>query len=497
MNRRFSILLSIALFLPQLPGWGSPIRVLNRTTQSVDHLKTLDRMPGTYISALDLARVLSIYKYPNQNQEKIVLYLNDHRIKISAETSYIIIDEVVYQMPLPTRLDGEDIFIPAEAFFDIMQASVMPGLTYDDTKSLLDIDRVRFNITDATIDEKANGTVVRLSTRKRFRSGNISTFINENGWFYITLRGGVVDSSGLADVETRGVIRQIVADQLGESSQIAFQLGGEVEGHEFYQSSDPGEIVITLRTPLSKSAARIADVKNRWRLDTVVLDAGHGGKDSGTLGHNGTKEKDVVLDITKRVGLLLRKNTHIKVVYTREEDVFIPLYERTRIANESNGKIFVSIHANATKNRRVRGFETFLLRPGKTEDAIEVASRENAVIKLEDQNRDRYEELTGENLIMATMAQSMFMKESEDLAATIQKEMDKRMSTPNRGVKQAGFYVLIGASMPNVLVEVGFLSNNTEERNLRKASYRQKVAESVYEAILKFKTSRERVLAEG
>ena len=167
----------------------------------------------------------------------------------------------------------------------------------------------------------------------------------------------------------------------------------------------------------------------------------------------------------------MEKNTAIKVVYTRTEDVFVPLWERTKIANEVNGKIFVSIHVNANPNRKIKGFETYLLQSGKSEDAIEVASRENAVIKLEEV-RSQYKELTGENLIMATMAQSMFMKESEDLAAMIQIELDKNLDSPNRGVKQAGFYVLIGASMPNVLVETGYISNPSEERNLKKPGYR-------------------------
>ena len=134
-----------------------------------------------------------------------------------------------------------------------------------------------------------------------------------------------------------------------------------------------------------------------------------------------------------------------------------------------------------------------MLRPGKSEDAIEVASRENSVIKLEDYT-DQYEDLTGEALIMATMAQSMFMKESENLASMIQVELDKKLTTPNRGVKQAGFYVLIGASMPNALVEVGFISNPSEEKKLKQNVHRQKIAEALYQAIRNFKQSREKVI---
>ena len=180
------------------------------------------------------------------------------------------------------------------------------------------------------------------------------------------------------------MVRKIESDQIGKTAQVAFKLGKEVISHEWYQSLDPNEIVITLRTPLGKVNEYIDDVKERWRLDIVVLDAGHGGKDPGSQGKYGTKEKDVVLDITKRVGRLLEKNTGIKVVYTRDEDVFVPLIDRTKMANDANGKLFISVHANSNPNRKIQGFETYLLRPGKSEDAIEVASRENAVIKLEE-----------------------------------------------------------------------------------------------------------------
>ena len=348
-------------------------------------------------------------------------------------------------------------------------------------------------LTNISIDVKSNGTIIHLATKKPFSERNISSFINKHGWYYLTIAGAVVDTVNINSGLTRGVVRQIESDQIGSTGQIAFKLSREVISHEWYQSLDPNEIVITLRTPLGELDEHIQDVKERWRLDTVVLDAGHGGKDPGAIGKYGTKEKDVALDITKRAGRLLEKSG-IKVIYTRDEDVFIPLLDRTKIANDSNGKLFVSIHANANKNRKVQGFETFLLRPGKSQDAIEVASRENSVISLEEFT-DQYEDLTGEALIMATMAQSMFMKESEDLASIIQMELDKRLNTPNRGVKQAGFYVLIGASMPNALVEVGFISNPSEEKKLREKAHKQKIAEAIYQAIKHFKQSREKILA--
>lgn len=477
---------------------ASTVQVINRLDQSTTELKTLSGSPGTYISARGFSDIITSHKpYYNSDRQKMVIYLGDYRIKLSAGTGFIMVDEQVYQMPVHSVLYKNDIYLPAEAFFHIIRSTVMPGIVYDGERHILDIALVSFNITGVNIDEKANGTILRIQTREVFDERNISTFKHNNGWFYVTIKGGIVDTTAIKRSETRGVIRRISADQMDESVQLAFQLRSKIEGHEFYQNSDPSELVITLRTPLSKSASRIKDVRDRWRLNTIVLDAGHGGKDGGTVGKYGTKEKDITLDITKRLGLLLEKNTNIKVVYTRDEDIFVPLWKRTKIANESNGKLFVSIHANSNPNRNARGYETYLLRPGKTDDAIEVASRENSVIRLEDRNHDPYAKLSGANLIMATMAQSMFMKESEDLAAIIQRELDKRIDSKNRGVKQAGFYVLIGASMPNVLVESGFLSNPKEERNLKKAAYRQKIAEGLYSAIIMFKKSREQVLAEG
>tara|TARA_Y100001947_G_C10334609_1_gene302466 strand:- start:253 stop:1599 length:1347 start_codon:yes stop_codon:yes gene_type:complete len=447
------------------------------------------------MSARDFARALSSRLYENQERKKLVLYISNRRIKISAKSSFIMVDDQPFQMPVIAREEKGDIYLPAQGFLHILKSTTLPGINYDPTREFLDVDVVRFTITAIDVEEKSNGTIVRLKTRKPFSERNISSFINKHGWYYLTIAGGLVDTVALNGTLTRGIVHSVESDQIGETAQVALKLRSNIISHEWYQKLNPNEIVVTLRTPLGKNSTRIKNVKDRWRLNRIVLDAGHGGKDAGTTGKYGTKEKDVVLDITKRVGRLLEKNTGIKVIYTRTEDEWVPLWKRTKLANESNGKIFVSIHVNANPNRKIKGFETYLLQSGKSEDAIEVASRENAVIKLE-KDRSQYKELTGENLIMATMAQSMFMKESEDLAAIIQIELDKSIDSPNRGVKQAGFYVLIGASMPNVLVELGFISNPSEERNLKKPGYRQNISESIYNAILKFKSSRERLLAE-
>ena len=474
--------------------WGE-IHVFNRSSGTESEIRTLLDSKKLYISAKDLSQSLSSKLYENAERKKLVLYITGKKVKISGNTSFIMIDDQPYQMSQITRVEPHDLYVPAEDFLNILKSTVLPGINFDRKKEFLDIDVIRFNITGISIDVKSNGTIIRLNTRKPFSERNISSFINRHGWYYLTVVGAMVDTTSINNGLARGVIRRIESDQIGETAQVAFKLGSKVISHEWYQSLDPNEIVITLRTPLGKIEERIENVKEKQRLDTVVLDAGHGGKDPGSRGKYGTKEKDVVLDITKRIGRLLEKNTRIKVIYTRDEDVFVPLIKRTKIANDADGKMFVSIHANSNNNRKVQGYETYLYSLAKSDDAIEVASRENSVIQFEEK-AGQYKDLSGEKLILATMAQSMFLKESEDLAAIIQMELDKKLTTPNRGVKQAGFYVLYGASMPNVLVEIGFISNPAEEKRLKQGKYRQMIANAVYEGIIHFKYSREKLLAE-
>tara|TARA_B100001250_G_scaffold116873_1_gene99125 strand:+ start:483 stop:1949 length:1467 start_codon:yes stop_codon:yes gene_type:complete len=471
---------------------NADVHVFNRKSGTESELTALENSKILYVSTKDIAKALDSKLYENAERKKLVIYTSGRKIKISGGTSYIIIDDKPYQIPRETKVEYGDIYVPADDFFSLLKKIILPGLNFDLKKEFLEIDIVRFDITGINIESKSNGTIIRLATKKPFSERNISSFINKHGWYYLTVASAVVDTSVLNIGLSRGIVHKIESDQIGETAQVAFKIKSKVISHDWYQSLDPSEIVITLRTPLGKVEEHIKDIKDQWMLNTVVLDAGHGGKDPGGLGKYGTKEKDIVLDITKRLGRLLEKSG-IKVVYTRDEDVFVPLIDRTKIANDNNGKVFLSIHTNSHNNRNIKGFETFLLSPGSNEDAIEVASRENSVIKMEEKV-SQYENLSGENLIMATMAQASFLRESEGLAEIIQKELDKKLDTPNRGVKQAGFLVLIGASMPNVLIEVGFLSNPSEEKKLNQNSYKEKIAQAIFEGIKQFKFSREKLL---
>ena len=215
------------------------------------------------------------------------------------------------------------------------------------------------------------------------------------------------------------------------------------------------------------------------RTKTVVIDAGHGGKDPGAIGPRGIKEKNVTLHVAKRLGHILKRKYGLDVIYTRDRDVFVPLNERTEIANSSRADLFVSIHVNASRNRRTRGIETYFLNWTNNREALKVAARENRVsIRKMQQMRDSLQ------MILQDLARKNKNDESMRLAYSVQSSMVNNLKRKysriqNLGVKYALFYVLVGAEMPSVLVEVSFISNHEEERRLASKLYREKIAEAI------------------
>lgn len=213
------------------------------------------------------------------------------------------------------------------------------------------------------------------------------------------------------------------------------------------------------------------------KLHRIVLDAGHGGHDTGTIGPGKLLEKNVVLDVTLRLGKLLKQRLGLDVVYTRDDDTFIPLQERTAIANRAHADLFLSIHANASKDRSARGVETYYLNLTHDAQALDVAARENAGSKLS---------MHDLQTLVAKIAKYNKMQESDELARDLDTSLAKATGEPDRGVKTAPFVVLIGAEMPSVLAEISFLSNPTDDRDLRRAAYRQKIAEALYQGLLHY-----------
>ncbi len=214
-------------------------------------------------------------------------------------------------------------------------------------------------------------------------------------------------------------------------------------------------------------------------IHRIVIDAGHGGHDSGTLGPHGLEEKNVVLDVALRLGKLLQQRLGVQVIYTRRTDTFIPLQERTAIANRAHADLFLSIHANSSPEPEVRGVETYYLNFTGSPNALAVAARENAG------SGRSVHDLSG---LVQKITLTDKIGESRTLAADVQQGLYQglRRGNPdlhNRGVRQAPFMVLIGARMPSILAEISFLTNASDAADLRQPAYRQRIAESLYHGV--------------
>jgi N-acetylmuramoyl-L-alanine amidase len=218
------------------------------------------------------------------------------------------------------------------------------------------------------------------------------------------------------------------------------------------------------------------------KIGKIVIDPGHGGHDTGTIGPDGLKEKDLVLEVGRRLGKLLETRLGAEVVYTRKNDTFIPLETRTAIANQQRADLFVSIHANSSSDPDARGVETYYLNFTSNPDALEVAARENAVSE-----KSIYELQD----LVKKIALKEKIEESREFAGDVQASLHSGLAAKspairNRGVKKAPFIVLIGANMPSILAEISFVSNPTDERRLETSEYRQRIAESLYRGIAKY-----------
>lgn len=240
------------------------------------------------------------------------------------------------------------------------------------------------------------------------------------------------------------------------------------------------------RDTASTNNSEYEQTRSKLKFDVVVLDPGHGGHDPGSIGYRNVKEKDVVLDISKKVGNYIKEYMPgVKVVYTRDDDTFVELEERGSIANQAEGDLFISIHCNSHSSRQPYGAELYFLGLERSETALEVMKRENRVVRAN--NDTEQKELSQEELLVYELANSGYIANSERVAGMMEYQLDERAQRRSRGVKQARFVVLYHASMPAVLVETGFISNPGEARYLTSERGQAYMASAIFRAIRNYK----------
>ena len=360
--------------------------------------------------------------------------------------------------------------------------------------------RTNFDLYDFTIEEKANGYIFRIKSKKQIKS--VSKNLSGN-FLYLRIPNSTIDTKRFNTELNTGIISSVNSIQNGNNADLKITLRDKIQSQEIVSEKRTNDILLLLHVSpeiikkIKEENKKRLEAKNKnSNLDVIVIDAGHGGRDPGAIGYKGTKEKDVNLGIALKLGKLLEeKLKDVRVIYTRKNDSFVELYRRGQIANENNGKLFISIHCNSTDDRPGlnKGFEVYLLRPGRTEDAIRIAERENSVIKLEEGYQERYKHLSDENFILTAMASTANVKHSEKFAEILADKFGRYLPLKNNGVKQAGFFVLVGASMPSVLIETGYINHPEDELYLRSEKGQQQIAEAIFRAIVEYKNYYEKL----
>ncbi|MDP3830724.1 MAG: N-acetylmuramoyl-L-alanine amidase, partial [Ignavibacteriaceae bacterium] len=352
-----------------------------------------------YVSINDIAQLLNYNVYVNSKTKKIELKSEKETIKFSANNPFIVIsartnsENTIIQIPVSVLQIGNVMYMPFEYTTSILTRNMLGELRLsgENISSPFVVDEVKIPseitppnipgkavllksdivINKVSIDEKTNGTLLKFRADKKIPALSHS-IMNDN--IIIKLKGSNVDAGKVDQTRGKSVVKEISTRNEEFNSIIEIALSKDYSSYEIMQGDRGNEILVTIHNKIfDRKIDKTSNKKDKWIFDVVVIDAGHGGKDYGAIGVNNTIEKEINLAISLKLGNLIKNNLKdIKVVYTRSDDRFIELYKRGKIANENNGKLFISIHCNSApkKNSKPNGFEVYLLRPGRTAEAI-------------------------------------------------------------------------------------------------------------------------------
>lgn len=403
----------------------------------------------------------------------------------------------IVNITFPVRYADGRLFISAATFIPFLDQVTQQKISWNNDARVIRIDSEYFNVTDIAFSIKANGLLIELFLTQELA---YDIFVTEGNWLNISIRDGIVNGPRILSRRDYRLMYRIKTHQAEGTGQVSIRLKRGVERWHHKLVMDPPRIQISIADinfDLEEAdTSPIIGPDNK--IDVIVVDAGHGGRDFGAIGSKRTKEKEVTLSIAKELAKLIRKDKLFKVIMTRDRDKFISLDKRAEIANKAGADLYISIHANASPKRSVRGWNVFFLAAAKNDSARAVAQLENSFFLRElsaggqssngpfgDDNDDNYYDPIVS--ILNEMIMTEFQTESQDFAMMIDREFRRNLKIPARGVDQAAFVVLNKVYTPSVLIEAAFISNKTEEKLLKQKKYQKKVAKSIYKAIKRFK----------
>lgn len=465
----------------------------SRTNTFVIQPHTIEIGDIPYISLKDLAKALNGRLNQDLAKQKITLRAGNHTFVFTLLSSVIVINDVAFRMPVETKLYNRVPYVPKHPF-----------LLFLERKGLIPSDRLpgphvntyplKPNILGLQILSDKEETKLILETDGTLSRDRVIRKNLEKDRLNLLIKGGELGPRTYTIPRKKGYIQELSVVQNKEDVQIDLRYDNKALWRHL--KVEKRKIILSFKPILRPSPH-----SELFGLRTVIIDPGHGGFDPGAVGPNGTKEKEITLKVAKQLKRILERQLKVNVILTRKNDSFVTLQKRAQTAIKNNGKLFISLHCNASINPKTTGWEVYFLSDAKTDEAAEVAKRENAVLLMETkQPKNQQDRLNAQLLdISFGLRSTQFLKESQELCGLIHFEVVQTVVThaENRGVKQANFHVMRGTlgAMPSILVEMGFISNSKEEKRLRSTAFQKRMAKAIYRGIKTFKHHYEQPLS--
>lgn len=451
----------------------------------------------TYFSLDEFAKYLKANKYIYSVSSRVILNIANKKLIITKNNvSFDDIEKMDVYKPIIVR--GSKYFILSDVFLSPSFAKIFELRIDIDSNNKIISFFDSINVTAIKYFSYIEKTriVVYMSKDLKYQTDVVGKSL------VLTIMDGSYTSKEDTINVSDGNIDKIKVLQGPNVLKISMDMGENFNGYEVFTLQDPDRIVIDVKTKKDNSPSRL-DTTNTYEdtnnistisftlpdkfsansKNVIIIDPGHGGKDPGGKILFGKKEKQINLEIAKKLYSLLKKDDNFDVYITRDSDEFISLYDRSKFANDKKCDIFISIHANAHKNRNENGFEIYFLSEKATDPwASEVADYENASVEYEEGKFD----YTPQALVLHSIARNEYINNGSILASYVAKQFSKNTPFKNRGIKQAAFYVLRGTYCPGILIETGFMTNKKDKKNLDLSSVQEKVAKSIYNAIIEY-----------
>ncbi|MEE9270436.1 MAG: N-acetylmuramoyl-L-alanine amidase [Candidatus Krumholzibacteria bacterium] len=466
-----------------------------RSAEQIDAWQIAPDSDALYLRANDVARIFRATQFWNASSRKVVLGIERNRFTLTVDTRVVVVDGEPVMLREPVLYDAGFVMIPMEFVISIASPYTPSVFEWDPVSRTLHVEKIGYNVQNMTFATSANQSRASIElTEPLLHHVDSST----PGLIRLKLYGGRIDPAKFEIREAHGLFNGVRAEQTDRDAYVYFDIKKFTSRILVEREDSPPRLVLILEKgdlpeiPDPDFAGRkeieIIDQRSTKRRDltirTVVIDPGHGGKDTGKSARNGLLEKDVNLRVALKTREILEDELGVDVVLTREDDRLLSLTERTEIGNEAGGDLFVSIHCNSWFSSETGGFEAYFLSQARTEMDRAVAMAENAADEFTGGGGDVSSDI---DFILWDMVQNEYINESSLFAEFTQKSMGDRLGIRNRGVKQANFTVLQGARMPAILIEIAFLSNVKEASLLGSADFQEKVAKGIVEAVKRFK----------